>query len=242
MAGGDITRFASLHPERPRAVVYLDAAYDLTAQAPSADALPKDPATPDDMRSIRQYIKYLARITRAVFPEADVRATVVMDADGRVLRRETPPAVWKAMEAADQRPAWANVRVPALAICAATDARSLFPNYDKLGPGDRKPVDDLAVAPASTWMRTPAASAARPPTRPWSDSPPARTTSSSPMPMKCGGSFATSSTASDHTWWTGMAFRAKLLIPQPRPAVSDVAKSLRLSGIVPVPIPPGRSP
>ncbi len=144
MAGAEMTRVASLFPERLRALVYLDAAYDFTEKMPWVD-LPEDRATSDDMRSLPRYIRYLARTSGAVFPEADVRATVVMGADGRVLRREAPPAVWKALEAADEHQAWKDVTVPALAIYSATDARSMFPTYEKLRPQDRRHVDTFVA-------------------------------------------------------------------------------------------------
>ena len=89
-AGGEMTLFAGTYPDRVASLVYLDAAYDRSAQGPVESSVPERPVPPTaaDRSSIDSFVAYLfatrpiyARYPREIV-EQDTRKSLVMRPDG----------------------------------------------------------------------------------------------------------------------------------------------------------------
>ena len=141
IAGEELTKFASTYPSRVRALVYLDAAYDRTGP-PFTAPYPKRPEpTPDDLASAANLNDYRTRLSGVRLPEAEIRWEMVADGSGRYLRDSTPGEVPEAIRRRVERPDYAHVQAPALAIYQANDARFAFPNYASFSTVDKALAD-----------------------------------------------------------------------------------------------------
>ena len=136
IAGDEMTRFASRYPDRVTALVYLDAAYDRTNMPPEGTGPPQNP-TRNDLRSMTAYGDFIARTRGMRLPEADLRWTVVVDADGRLVRGAIPAATPQAIMRGLERPDYAHVQAPALALYQSNRLRDTFPDQDDLSDADR---------------------------------------------------------------------------------------------------------
>jgi non-heme chloroperoxidase len=122
IAGEEMTRFASTYPDRVSKLVYLDAAYDrvwgdalMTARFPVPPDVPHPPQPGSaDTASAAAYVAFVHRTRGVNIPEADIRARYGFDG----WNEDTTPAS-RAMGV--ERPNYAGVRAPALAIYAVTD-------------------------------------------------------------------------------------------------------------------------
>ena len=129
MGGNEITAMAARHPERVVRVVYLDGGYDY--QDPDFDAGTKQipsalmDTPPNAMASLDAYRSYLQT---TLFPaldamrrvEAYIRASVIIQPDGRAQLRVTPDvesALYASLVARPPRD-YSHVRAPVLAIYA----------------------------------------------------------------------------------------------------------------------------
>jgi pimeloyl-ACP methyl ester carboxylesterase len=127
IAGEEMTRFAAVHPERVRALIYLDAAYDhtRTPQVPG----PNQPITTEDKETVERLNEYLVRVLGFRYPEAELRATGgVFDSNGRFLRDVTPSGAGRQILGSVERPDYKRVGVPTLAIYQPMQLLSLYPN------------------------------------------------------------------------------------------------------------------
>jgi pimeloyl-ACP methyl ester carboxylesterase len=125
-----MTRFAEDHPERVGRLVYLDAAYDRAEVRRmlllSLVTNPRPPLPPRargrDTQTIAAYNAYLARVHGARWPEAEIRATRRVAADGSVgkdtAERRAALHAMKGAQAIDYR----RLRAPALAVYATQDS------------------------------------------------------------------------------------------------------------------------
>jgi len=129
VAGDEMTRFAGLHPDRVRSVVYLDAAYDRTvmrrALALSLFTNPKPPSPPRprgrDKDSVAGYSDYLAWIHGARWPEAEVLATGRFRGDGRYAGTTASAQASARIVLGAKPPDYRAVEAPALALYASQD-------------------------------------------------------------------------------------------------------------------------
>ncbi len=138
LAGAELTRVASRHPDRVLRLVYVDAAYDRAAQQRrDAAAQPPrlaPPMTPADRASMAAYLAYQrrARLDLARFwgpaVERDYRASLVVDSAG-VVRWRHPLARYGEMlrGASLAAPEYRSVRAPALALYATVPQAILPP-------------------------------------------------------------------------------------------------------------------
>ena len=125
IAGEEMTRFAATYPKRVDKLVYLDAAYDRVALDSALDAIfpvPLDvpePPTPSaaDTATAAAYVAFVHRTRGVDIPEADIRTRYRYDG-----WREDATLPYQAIES--ERPPYASVRAPALAIYAVTDSVS----------------------------------------------------------------------------------------------------------------------
>jgi len=142
IAGEELTAFGGSHPDRCRALVYLDAAYD---RSPSATAplkgvpWPHRPAmTAADSASPTAVEAYFARTGGVRTPEADFRAVTRFDSAGRYVGDATPDSLALLMTRHLSAPAYHRLQCPSLAIYVVPDsAGALVPWYARLDSAGR---------------------------------------------------------------------------------------------------------
>jgi non-heme chloroperoxidase len=128
IAGQELSYVATAAPDRVAGLIYLDAAYryaymenetppDLQQFGP----LPVPPVAPQpgptDRASIDAYRTWSLRVLGYALPEAELRLTRVIGADGAIGSGRSSPAISKAILSGSRR--FAGIRVPALAIFAS---------------------------------------------------------------------------------------------------------------------------
>lgn len=123
LGGDELTAFAGTHPDRTRALVYLDAAYDHTLgerwQRELVDFLVlRPPPSAADRAGVHGMQEYLWAVQGVRLPIGEVLATVRFDPAGAYVGSRTPDRVRAAMKAALALPDFAGVRAPALALYA----------------------------------------------------------------------------------------------------------------------------
>jgi pimeloyl-ACP methyl ester carboxylesterase len=136
LAGDEMTRLATTHPARVTRLVYLDAAHDRSTMMADRQAAgpppPEPPMTAADSASPASVRAYHARLGTPL-PESEIRATQVFSADGRVQRFLTSSAAFmRAMAPSLEPPAYARIRVPALAVYPVMDSAAQLPWYTLL--------------------------------------------------------------------------------------------------------------
>lgn len=122
IAGGELTRFAGLHPDRVDRLVYLDAAYDrellpkLTEEDPAGDPQPG----PSDTASFEAFEAWYGRTLGFWSPALAADLRELYRAPDGSLRPTTPRAVGQALYdgMVAFRPDYRPVRAPALALYA----------------------------------------------------------------------------------------------------------------------------
>lgn len=154
IAGGEMTALATVHPERVRRLVYLDAAYDRAAIA----TFPRDPAgsrapTPAAHASRAALADWRARQLgfESGAVAADIDDSYVKEADDRLVPR-TPAAIVTAISASDRAipPDYGALAVPALALYAPKD-RAEQPSPEAT-PEQREASRQLSLKVVRPWM------------------------------------------------------------------------------------------
>lgn len=154
LAGEEITLLAASHPERVDKLVYLDAAYDLTAfvKFMQENPWPKlAPPTAADKASPKAFLDWEEKAFGYRRPEADLRATAVFTAEG--YQRDVTPdssGIFEQIIGSFQKMPWARVQAPALAIFAVPDGPAdLFPHrYASMDEADKAVARRMAEATA----------------------------------------------------------------------------------------------
>jgi len=136
LAGDEMTRLAATWSDHVGALVYLDAAYDRTNLPPQGTG-PRQSPRPEDLASLTMYGRFIERTRGITLPEAELRSTVVMNADGAVLRSAVPSTTGQAILLGLERPDYTHVRAPALAIYQANALHDTFPDYQHFSDSDR---------------------------------------------------------------------------------------------------------
>jgi non-heme chloroperoxidase len=125
LAGAELTHFATKYPDRVTALVYLDAAYDRSAQGPvmATDPINPPPASTADRASVSAFKDYIRRTrpdlsrywTRSV--ERDLDAMIGLRSDGTAGWLITAEIFGQLFSgAAASPPNYSRIRAPALAI------------------------------------------------------------------------------------------------------------------------------
>lgn len=138
LAGAELTRVASRHPDRVLRLVYVDAAYDRAAQQrrDAAAEPPRlaPPMTSADRASVAAYLAYQrrARLDLARFwgpaVERDFRASLAVDSTGTVRWRHPLARYGEMIRGASlAAPEYPAVRAPALALYATVPQAILPP-------------------------------------------------------------------------------------------------------------------
>lgn len=142
--GDEITELAVAHPERARALVYLDAAYDRTGlPALSVSAPYPDPPAwkaDEDPRTVEGWGAYLERFRGVHFPRDEVSALVARDEGGALAPRPAEVAAMSEILTGVRAPALDRLSLPVLAVFAVPGHLGvLFPYItDTSAPDDRR--------------------------------------------------------------------------------------------------------
>jgi non-heme chloroperoxidase len=123
LAGDEMTLLARKHPERIRALVYIEAAYSrVTAQASLAGyKVPQSPLplpTAGDSASSEAYRAYYARVNGVTMPLSEIEAMYRWTPDGRYDGSRTPGRIYGEIKASLQDPDYSALHIPALAVYA----------------------------------------------------------------------------------------------------------------------------
>jgi pimeloyl-ACP methyl ester carboxylesterase len=133
LGGDEITAFASAHPARTAALIYLDAAYDHSTAAQTqavlaryAGGAPRPTAT--DLASPRAFQQYQHRTSGIQMPLGELLASMTLDERGAVVGQRATAQVLAASMAAIRPIDYSRVRAPALALYSArTTAADVMP-------------------------------------------------------------------------------------------------------------------
>jgi pimeloyl-ACP methyl ester carboxylesterase len=125
IAGEEMTRFAATYPDRVTSLVYLDAAYDrIAADSALQEVFPTPPNVPgpplplaSDTATPEAYVDFVHRTRGVNIPESDIRTRYRYDG-----WQEEITLAYQSIS--PERPNYAAVRAPALAIYAVTDTVS----------------------------------------------------------------------------------------------------------------------
>ncbi|MGI4020196.1 MAG: alpha/beta fold hydrolase, partial [Janthinobacterium lividum] len=130
-AGAEVTKFASLYPDRVKKVIYLDAAYDWTKMLALYQNMPSTPPpTSKDFSSMQNDKLYLKKLTGVLYPDDEMKASFIFDKDGKYIGNVSPDSITFSMIKHLERPDYSLVKAPALAIYAiAKTVTALFPLY-----------------------------------------------------------------------------------------------------------------
>jgi non-heme chloroperoxidase len=142
VAGEELSSLGARHPGRIAGLVYLDAAVDRTAKLDPrlqevsrklSAAMPDGPSpTAADRRSFPAMQEYLRRVFGVTLPEAEVRAQYDATPRGMAGGYRPPPWVEQAIKNGVQKPDYAHIQSPALAIYATPrSAHELAPAWVK---------------------------------------------------------------------------------------------------------------
>jgi pimeloyl-ACP methyl ester carboxylesterase len=142
IAGDEATRFAAPYPDRARALVYLDAAYNRT-KVPRLPQPEPEPTTDHDLASVENWAAAFARETNSRLPTVEVCNTRYILPDGRVGDRKTADAIPGRIATFLEPPEYERVHVPVLAFYARPDVRHVFPRYDSYSADSKARADRL---------------------------------------------------------------------------------------------------
>lgn len=112
VAGGELTGFASRHPDRVKRLVYLDAAYDGRELKGAPEEPPGPAPTPADSASPTAFRDWGFR----GFPIAEILWQFSFDSTGRVVGPTTADSVQRAILDGLEEPSYSAIKAPALAI------------------------------------------------------------------------------------------------------------------------------
>lgn len=158
LAGAELTCFAAKYPDRVGALVYLDAAYDWSAEEPVDDGDPLQPPSPAaaDQRSIAAFIAFvrrtrpdLARYWRPAVAH-DLEASAGLRPDGTAGWRTSGNVFGALLAGTSQAPPdYRRVRAPALAIYAIEDESYRLP--PDASPALRASLQAFMGGPLASW-------------------------------------------------------------------------------------------
>jgi len=168
--GNEITAFATAYPERTKALVYLDAAFDFALrrefQRTHPVPVPVRGPTEDDLASVEAYVAYMRRpdvppyLSGVWSPgtEAAIRETIEATPAG-VRQRWAPEEYRRFHQASAEHPDYTRFKAPILAIFAIPDPEADRPHPEfQLSP-DASP---QLVAAARAWAQEEMAQLRRP--------------------------------------------------------------------------------
>ena len=143
IAGDEISKFASIYPDKVEKIIYLDAAYDRTNLM--ATIMPYMPAFPNltakDSSSFENFKAFNAKMG-VTMPDEELKSTSVFSKDGKYLKGVTPDEIQGKIIMGIERPNYKNINCPALSIYAiASSVYTSIPFYDSLDSANKKKAD-----------------------------------------------------------------------------------------------------
>jgi pimeloyl-ACP methyl ester carboxylesterase len=151
VAGTELNKIAAEHPERVRALVYLDA---LDLGSGGWAALPQPPGAPEysqaDLESVQRVADASARVSGYRPPLGAICHLVRRAPSGRVIGPVTPPEVPKKILEGVQPAAYDRIQAPALGIFNAMTPRYRLPYYPDL-PAAEQAKFDQSIALLAPW-------------------------------------------------------------------------------------------
>lgn len=145
LAGVELTLFATRYPDRVHTLIYLDAAYDLTARLPPNPVRLPEPAR-QDLVSADGFIAFMRRHPYWIpiwspAVEATLRASLTAAPEGGFRQKPGADAVGKIARAVRATPlSYERVRAPILSIYARSDTTPI------MLPDTPRPLRDSAIA------------------------------------------------------------------------------------------------
>jgi len=127
IAGDELSRFASLYPDKTSRVIFLDAAFshnNTDEKVPVRPAFPQP--TEADKASMQQYNAYLKRTRGIVFPEHHLKYMFHWSATGELQGSVSPASVSSAVRAGISLISYKRMACPALAIYAQSKSAQEF--------------------------------------------------------------------------------------------------------------------
>ena len=160
LAGAELTYFAGKYPGRVGALVYLDAAYDWSAEGPvdDGDPIQAGPPAAADQSSVPAFLAYVRRTRPDIVRywgspvRHDLESSVGLGPDGRAGWRTTGEVFGALLAATSQAPPdYRRVHAPALAIYSAEDEGYRLPA--DATPALRASLQAFMQGPLATWRR-----------------------------------------------------------------------------------------
>jgi len=142
IAGDEVTKFAAMYPNRTRALVYIDSAYNRTKvqQLPQPEPMPD---TEHDFASVENWNADVAREINGRTPNTEVCNTRFVSSNGHVGKRKTSDDIPAQFLKFLEPPEYTRVQAPAFAVYARPDAHRIFPAYDDYSDESKARVDRL---------------------------------------------------------------------------------------------------
>ncbi len=144
IAGQELSRFASIYPDRVEKIIYLDAAYNfaLLDSTERSKFQQSYNTTSADSASIDKVNQFYKRIVGVLLPVHDLEQGSVFSRDGKYLRDRTPDAIYGALFKKQEHMEYTDVKCPALAIYATHESKEKFlPFYTTADEAHKKLLD-----------------------------------------------------------------------------------------------------
>jgi non-heme chloroperoxidase len=136
LAGDEMTKLASIYPDRVKALVYLDAAYDHVHSRNTLANCPVPnysvpPPTETDLASVEAYRNYYFKTEGVLMPESEIREINIFRDDGSFEDRVTPGWIYEEILSGLEHPRYSGIDIPALAIYSVSyPITEVFTHYD----------------------------------------------------------------------------------------------------------------
>ncbi len=112
---------------------------------------PEQPISHDATASIDRLRAHWERAFGWRVPEAEARAQIIFDTNGRAVRSTNSPEIAANILKGVEHPAYASIRSPALAIYAMNDVPSMYPNFSVFDAENRQRAE-RQVATLRAWQ------------------------------------------------------------------------------------------
>ncbi len=123
LGGDEMTKFAGMYPDRVKALIYIEAAYDRVITRDSLANYPDPPSnslgpTEADLASVSAYREYYFKTNGVKLPESEFLAIYNWNADGSLNGSKTPGRVYQEITGSLEHPRYDLIMAPVLAIYA----------------------------------------------------------------------------------------------------------------------------
>ena len=143
IAGEEISKFASLYPDRVSKVIYLDAAYDRTTPAfTQMQAISIQTVSPTalDSSSFAHWKDFNSRIYGFSFPRDELKQIFVFSNKGKYMEAFVSSAIFNSLE----HPDYTHIICPALALYAKfKSVREVIPSYTEVNAMNKKRANEF---------------------------------------------------------------------------------------------------